>query len=129
MSKPRAADATESFGSDSFLDVVANMVGILIILVIIVGLRVKQAPPPVVAEDPALAKARGDAVALETDVRQLETQIKAMERETKAKRHERAELAFVAAAAKRVLEEQRQTLDARQRVELEIHGQMAAAEQ
>ncbi len=32
------------FGSDSFLDVVANIVGILIILIVIAGLRVSQAP-------------------------------------------------------------------------------------
>ena len=30
--KPPKAEATESFGSDSFLDVIANMVGILIII-------------------------------------------------------------------------------------------------
>lgn len=33
------------FGSDSFLDVVANIVGILIILIVIAGVRVGQAPP------------------------------------------------------------------------------------
>ncbi len=33
------------FGSDSFLDVVANIVGILIILIVIAGVRVSQAPP------------------------------------------------------------------------------------
>jgi hypothetical protein len=32
------------FGSDSFLDVVANIVGILIILIVIAGLRVSQSP-------------------------------------------------------------------------------------
>ncbi len=32
------------FGSDSFLDIVANMVGILIILIVIAGLRVSRAP-------------------------------------------------------------------------------------
>ncbi len=32
------------FGSDSFLDVIANMVGIIIILIVIAGLRVSQAP-------------------------------------------------------------------------------------
>lgn len=32
------------FGSDSFLDVIANMVGIIIILIVIAGLRVSRAP-------------------------------------------------------------------------------------
>lgn len=39
----RKSDAF-TFGSDSFLDVVANMVGILIILIVLVGLRVRHAP-------------------------------------------------------------------------------------
>jgi hypothetical protein len=33
------------FGSDSFLDIVANIVGILIILIVVAGVRVSQAPP------------------------------------------------------------------------------------
>ncbi|WP_417851029.1 hypothetical protein [Thalassoglobus sp.] len=33
-----------SFGSDSFLDVIANIVGILIILIVVAGVRVSQAP-------------------------------------------------------------------------------------
>lgn len=33
-----------AFGSDSFLDVVANIVGILIILIVVAGLRVSRAP-------------------------------------------------------------------------------------
>lgn len=51
------------FGSDSFLDIVANLVGILIILVVLAGLRASQAPvesdvadiepdPPVVEPEP-----------------------------------------------------------------------------
>ncbi|MEY3459635.1 MAG: Ribonuclease, partial [Planctomycetota bacterium] len=40
------------FGSDSFLDVVCNIVGILIILIVVVGVRVQRQPrqpvtPPV----------------------------------------------------------------------------------
>lgn len=34
-----------AFGSDSFLDVVANIVGILIILIVVVGVRVAHSPP------------------------------------------------------------------------------------
>ena len=42
------------FGSDSFLDVVANIVGILIILIVIAGVRVSQAPPKPRANVPGL---------------------------------------------------------------------------
>jgi hypothetical protein len=37
-------DDDQAFGSDSFLDVVANVVGILIILIVIVGVRVGRTP-------------------------------------------------------------------------------------
>ena len=40
----RRPPAELQFGSDSFLDVVANIVGILIILIVIAGLRVSQIP-------------------------------------------------------------------------------------
>ncbi len=52
MSRRTRDDSAESaFGSDSFLDVVANIVGILIILIVIVGVRIKHAPPSTKAED------------------------------------------------------------------------------
>lgn len=41
----RSDGAAEDFGSDSFLDIVANIVGILIILVMVVGVRVKYFVP------------------------------------------------------------------------------------
>lgn len=55
----RRRDTEIMFGSDSFLDVVANIVGILIILIVIAGVRVSQAPvisapaaAPVIAAPP-----------------------------------------------------------------------------
>ncbi len=43
MGRRRQSQELE-FGSDSFLDVIANMVGIIIILIVIAGLRVSHAP-------------------------------------------------------------------------------------
>lgn len=43
MGRPARSDSIE-LGSDSFLDVMANMVGILIILVVMVGVRMKHVP-------------------------------------------------------------------------------------
>ena len=54
MGRPRPAETTE-LGTDSFLDVMANMVGILIILVVIVGVRVKDGPPPEPSASPTPA--------------------------------------------------------------------------
>jgi hypothetical protein len=42
----RPAGGEQQFGSDSFLDVLANMVGILIILIVIAGLRLANNPLP-----------------------------------------------------------------------------------
>jgi hypothetical protein len=49
----QVAAAEPAFGSDSFLDVTANLVGVLIILIVLVGLRVSQAPPEIFARDTA----------------------------------------------------------------------------
>ncbi|MCA9096900.1 MAG: hypothetical protein KDA36_00865, partial [Planctomycetaceae bacterium] len=60
MGRRRQSQELE-FGSDSFLDVIANTVGIIIILIVITGLRVSHAPvvlpppssgPPLVADNP-----------------------------------------------------------------------------
>ncbi|MFQ5732786.1 MAG: hypothetical protein ACE5KM_12640, partial [Planctomycetaceae bacterium] len=42
MSRRRSGEL--EFGSDSFLDIIANIVGILIILIVVAGLRVARAP-------------------------------------------------------------------------------------
>ncbi len=61
----RREPSSIGFGSDSFLDVLCNMVGILVILIVIAGMRVSRAPvvlpdevakvepaPPTVLDDP-----------------------------------------------------------------------------
>jgi len=48
----RAPQGEVGFGSDSFLDIVANIVGILIILIVIAGVRMSQAPVTVAENQP-----------------------------------------------------------------------------
>jgi hypothetical protein len=57
---PRRRDEMK-FGSDSFLDVLANMVGILIILIVIAGVRAGSEPMPSVQE--ILAELQGGSAA------------------------------------------------------------------
>ena len=45
--KRQPASREPAFGSDSFLDVTANVVGVLIILIVLVGLRTTKTPPRV----------------------------------------------------------------------------------
>lgn len=52
----RGGGGDPDFGSDSFLDIIANLVGILIVLIVLAGLRAAQLPPePVIAttDEPA----------------------------------------------------------------------------
>jgi hypothetical protein len=104
------------FGSDSFLDVVCNIVGILIILIVVVGVRLQRQPRPVDPQ-PALQAAAAaaeaaaqtaqqnaavttagaqrdtlqrDLTALETDERQLEHELQTVASETLTARQESA---------------------------------------
>jgi len=56
----RMQRAELEFGSDSFLDVVCNIVGILIILIVVVGVRLQRQPLP---PDPAAAERAAAAAA------------------------------------------------------------------
>jgi hypothetical protein len=49
MARARTENS-EGFGTDSFLDIVCNMVGIIILLVLVMGLRVKEGPISLAAE-------------------------------------------------------------------------------
>lgn len=48
----RPPPAEQQFGSDSFLDVVANVVGILIILMVLAGVRASRAPVTLTPQEP-----------------------------------------------------------------------------
>lgn len=66
----RRRDDEIAFGSDAFLDVVCNLVGILIVLIIVAGLRISRAPVEIeVAED---STAVTDVVAIEPPVEEVE---------------------------------------------------------
>lgn len=63
MSRRRAKGELQ-FGSDSFLDVVANIVGILIILIVLAGLRVSKMPVLSVSAVPTAENSATSAAAL-----------------------------------------------------------------
>jgi hypothetical protein len=127
--KPRQ-DA-EAVGSDSFLDVVTNIVGILIILVMVVGIRVKNSPP-VSSNDEQIkqevARLAGEADALESDVLRLENQVQEVTYSAQAKYQERGTLAYLLAEQQRELEEAKQSLGTENRGSFEMRRALAAAE-
>jgi hypothetical protein len=109
----------ESAGQDSFLDVVTNIVGILIILVMVIGGRVQQlvfdAPPPVDSQAEALAReieALEATVAItENEVQQLVEQGEKITLAAVGANEARVELATAVAAATREMEQRKAAAD------------------
>ena len=127
MRRPRVED-DRSAGQDSFLDVVTNIVGILIILVMVIGARVRQivlapAPPAATAASDSLAAEIADlgatVTSAESEIDQLQSQIEVVSLEATAAAQARLEMATILAAAKRELAERKGRVDA---------GRVAAAE-
>src|SRR6185437_9133576 len=121
----------EAVGSDSFLDVVTNIVGILIILVMVVGIRVKNSPPVSPNDDETkkqVARLAGEAEALERDVLRLENQVQSVTFSAQAKYQERGMLAVLLAAQQREIEEAKKSLGAESQGSFEVRRALAAVE-
>jgi hypothetical protein len=119
MPRPRPEDIS-SAGQDSFLDVVTNIVGILIILVMVVGGRVQQIILTAVPQ----ASSRADAlereiIGLEEKAASAESEIGDLDRQSRIvatavslSSDARVQLATAVAAAKVDIEQQKQVTDA-----------------
>ena len=133
MARANRQDA-EAIGSDSFLDVVTNIVGILIILVMVVGIRIKHGPPdsePAFDEAQAkaeLANLEAEAVGLESDVRKTEFQIQTLAAAAEGQFAERGTLAYVIAEHERELDEARKALDGKTRHAFDLRRARAKAD-
>jgi hypothetical protein len=121
-----------SFGSDSFLDVMANMVGILIVLVLIAVMcanhgsstdeaQVKQAK----AEVTSLAD---EATSLERDVKRLAGETAEVAQLTSARHLERDALALAATAQEHDLEDRRRGLDEKSREQFDLRRALDTAQ-
>lgn len=110
-------DATETFGSDSFLDVVCNVVGMLIILVVIVGIRAghagRTAHPDHSKIAAEVASLRGENAAAEAEVIRLHEEMRRVAMQAEFLRRERDAVAVLVAAGEKVLDQKRKELDAR----------------
>ncbi|MDH3717577.1 MAG: hypothetical protein OES79_05590 [Planctomycetota bacterium] len=115
---------------DSFLDIVANMVGILIILVLVVSIRAKDAPvklnlpdlPEIDLETP-----QSTAVSLQRDVLRLANEAVQMDHLLAARDHERHALATMLAAAEDAMQQRRAELDEQQGEKFDVQQQLGAA--
>lgn len=121
---PRRHPDNTDAGQDSFLDIVANIVGILIILVMVVGVRAKDAfvaekrrsqseemAAPTGAVDPArrqqLEESRRAVKELKSEVEDLAATTASVEQTLKVRFRERGQLQQLAVAAEKLIEEER----------------------
>jgi hypothetical protein len=132
MSRPTRQDA-DAPGHDSFLDIVANMVGILIILVMVVGMRAKNAPV-VAALSPEDAKAlrelekdRATEESLREEVLRAADEVRSVQRETLIQARQRDVLATLVAAAEHTTRSSRQEMDAGQQEQFDLGRSLAAS--
>ena len=119
-----------SVGTDSFLDVITNFVGILIILVMVVGDRARNAPLPKVKlpGTEELQAARAEAASIEQDVRRIDVQRKTLGIETASRTVERNALQTLVTALEHDIGEHRQALDEASRESFDATRELAAAE-
>jgi hypothetical protein len=118
-----------SVGTDSFLDVITNFVGILIILVMVVGERARHAPLPKVARpaDTELEAARAQASTIEGDVRRIAVQMEEVNLEMAGRARERDAINTLVTAMERKLGEHRGALDENSREDFDRKRDLALA--
>jgi vacuolar-type H+-ATPase subunit I/STV1 len=129
-------DYTAAVGSDSFLDVVTNIVGILIILVMVVGMRARNAPAePTAMTDGALDGAlfaQIESLSMESsqvqdDMRRLQVQSNALQQELAMQEAGRNQLALIVAMAEKDLSERKARLDNQQQQRLARQSELQQA--
>jgi hypothetical protein len=132
-----AKHQVEEPGQDSFLDIVANLVGILIILIMVIGARATDA---MVSADPEDAitdtqppidvqAARVAAEAVERDIHQIDAKINRQDLEIAYRRNERDKIMQILGAIEEQLESRKSALDADRRKQLDTVSQLVAAGQ
>ncbi len=130
--RQRHRPTSEPIGQDSFLDIVANLVGILIILVILIGARAKgawveaaihQAAEDEATSEPSLRASR----AVEANINELDAQAKSLEQMIELRRLERERAHTLITAAQRQMEEERQRLDDEDRRQYDAQRELLAS--
>jgi hypothetical protein len=135
----RAASQIEAPGQDSFLDVVANLVGILIILVMVVAAQAKRgilASEAARSQDEVAASpldvdarsAESAAAAVESSIQEMEARLKQQNLEIAMRQQERDKFQLLVTVAERRLAEHRDSLSADQQARYDLEEQLARAQ-
>src|SRR5262245_30625578 len=127
-----ATDTLEMGGQDSFVDVVTNLVGVLIILVVIIGLRSKPAPAGIALPSELvdeLEQLQQESGAVESEMQGLTSRIQSVRLELAARSLERQKLSYAVAVTENELATKRQQLSADEVRQLDLARELAAAQQ
>ncbi|MEN6405476.1 MAG: hypothetical protein ABFC77_03290 [Thermoguttaceae bacterium] len=116
--------SAEAVNSDSFLDIVASVVSIMIIMVVLEGSRIKNAPVQLSlpASSPAVVELEKDAAAEEnmrSDIVKADAEIEQLQREAAGRRMQRDVLATTVSAVEQKLQQYRQRLDTVKRADFD----------
>jgi hypothetical protein len=123
-------------GQDSFLDVITNIVGILILLVMIVGVRSSQARRFGLANhdadaalgEQAIREAYASAQTSQRDVSKLIQHVINTRQEARIREQERLVLNTMVAEAEQAIAERRNELSAQDRRDFDVRRQLAEAQ-
>lgn len=138
MRRSRKKDQSEP-GYDSFLDVVANLVGVMIILVMVVGAGAKEAMVQAQLTDVELPQVEPDtepidvqsarvaAESLENDILALDAKKRDLSAVLASRNAERAQIEFLLEAAAQKLEQESQELSASQQLAYQREKEIADA--
>ena len=135
----RAVKSQQPLGEDSFLDIVANLVGILIILVMVVGVRAKDALVDAAVtsdaaieephRDPAMESGQLATAQMEANINELQSQMEEVHRETLVQRTYRDKLQILVTAATNTLEQNRAELSDAERQQVDLQRSLSDSQQ
>lgn len=132
----RVREHAEAPGQDSFLDVVANLVGIMIILVMIVGARARdalvqaeQTPPPAPAIDAEVEASRNAAVAVRHDLDTMLAESERQQIEIAYRRNERDRILLLISAVEQAMAAETAKLSDEQQKAHAMQGQLVQLQQ
>ncbi len=143
-SKRQHSDQAEAPGQDSFLDVVANLVGVLIILVMVVGAQAGRGlsardaarnsaatdPAPTAAESIApeqVTSAEAAATSVEASISELDARISRQNLEAALRAQERNKVQLLVTVAEQRLAEHRDQLTAEDQAKYDLQRELALA--
>ena len=137
MARTVEEDFSEMPGHDSFLDVLTNMVGIIILLVVVTGLRTSQAVMKAAEKQPlaeaaaaisALRDAQRAALAAKRDTESLIGQVVDVHGETSLREQERDYLTTFVAAFEQELKDRRTELSTDQQRDFDLRRKLVESQ-